>query len=206
MVLVKMAPGKLGRAVLLGLLALCWYGSTVAVQLSKQEGDRLQRKMDEITKNGAAVPVPARKTTISETEVNSYLAFNVKDKIPQGLTNPEITIVGDGQLAGRILVDIDEFNRNRRSQGFMDPLSYISGKVPVTAQGLLRTREGKGQFVLGSAEILGVPLPKPILQELVTFFSRTAENPAGFDIDAPFNLPAKIREIVINKGEAVVAQ
>jgi len=201
-----MAPGKLGRAVLLGLLALCWYGSTVAVQLSKQEGDRLQRKMDEITKNGAAVPVPARKTTVSETEVNSYLAFNVKDKIPQGLTNPEITIVGDGQLAGRILVDLDEFNRNRRSQGFMDPLSYISGKVPVTAQGLLRTREGKGQFVLGSAEILGVPLPKPILQELVTFFSRTAENPAGFDIDAPFNLPAKIREIVINKGEAVVAQ
>jgi hypothetical protein len=76
----------------------------------------------------------------------------------------------------------------------------------VTAHGLLRAREGRGQFQLGSAEILGVPLPKPILQELVTFFSRTAENPKGFDIEAPFNLPAKIREIVINKGEAVVAQ
>ena len=88
----------------------------------------------------------------------------------------------------------------------MDPLRYISGKVPVTARGGLHTQEGKGQFQLGSAEILGVPLPKPILQELVTFFSRTPERPKGFDIDAPFNLPAKIREVVIGKGEAVMVQ
>jgi hypothetical protein len=199
---------KVCIGVLLGLMILSLRASNivVAIQLSKQEGDRLQHKIDEITKNGSAVPVLARKTTVSENEVNSYLAFNVKDKIPQSLTNPKITIIGDNRLAGRIVVDIDEFNRNRKSQGFMDPLSYISGKVPVTAHGLLRTREGRGQFQLGSAEILGVPLPKPILQELVTFFSRTAENPKGFDIEAPFNLPAKIREIVINKGEAVVVQ
>jgi hypothetical protein len=49
-------------------------------------------------------------------------------------------------------------------------------------------------------------LPKPVLQELVTFFSRTPENPKGFDIEAPFDLPAKIREVVISKGEAVVVQ
>ena len=199
---------KVCIGVLLGLMAVSLAGSNTvaAIQLSKQEGDRLQRKIDEITKNGSAVPVKARRTPVSEAEVNSYLAFNAKDKIPQGLTNPEITIVGDGRLAGRILVDLDEFKRHRSSQGFMDPLSYISGKVPVTAHGLLRTQEGKGQFRLESAEILGVPLPKPILQELVTFFSRTPENPEGFDIDAPFNLPAKIREIMINKGEVVVVQ
>ena len=199
---------KVCIGVLLGLMAVSLAGSNTvaAIQLSKQEGDRLQRKIDEITKNGSAVPVKARRTPVSEAEVNSYLAFNAKDKIPQGLTDPEITIVGDGRLAGRILVDLDEFKRHRSSQGFMDPLSYISGKVPVTAHGLLRTQEGKGQFRLESAEILGVPLPKPILQELVTFFSRTPENPEGFDIDTPFNLPAKIREIMINKGEAVVVQ
>lgn len=198
---------KVGNIVLLGLLALSLAGSnTVAVQLSKQEGDRLQRKIEEIAKNGSTLPVPPRKTPVSENEVNSYFAFNAKDKIPQGLTNPEITILGDGWLAGRVLVDLDEFKRHRSPRGFLDPLSYISGKVPVTARGVLRTREGKGQFQLGSAEILGVPLPKPILQELVAFFSRTSKNPKGFDIDAPFGLPAKIREVVINKGEAVVVQ
>ena len=198
---------KIGSSVLLGLLALSFTGSdTVAVQLSKEEGDGLQRKIEEITKNGSALSVPAKKTPVSENEVNSYLAFNAKDKIPQGLTNPQITIVGDGRLAGRVLVDLDEFKRHRNSQRFLDPLSYISGKVPVTARGLLRTHEGKGQFQIGSAEIFGVPLPRSILQELVTFFTRTPENPGGFNIDAPFNLPAKIREVVISKREAVVVQ
>jgi len=200
-----MSIRKAGSGALLGLLALAGFNAA-PVQLSQQEGDRLQRKIEEITKNGATSPVQTRKTPISEDEVNSYLAFNAKEKIPQGLINPWITMIGDRWLAGRVLVDLDEFKRQRSPRGFMDPLSYISGKVPLTARGILDTHEGKGQFQLGSAEIFGVPLPKPILQELVTFFSRTSENPKGFEIDAPFSLPTKIREVVISKGEAVVVQ
>jgi len=180
--------------------------SPAAGQLSKEQGDRLERKIEEITKNASLEPVRSRRTTMSELEVNSYLNFNLKDKIPRGLTNPQITILGDGQLAGRVFVDIDEFKRHRNSGGLLDPLNYISGQVPVTARGVLRTQDGKGKFQLGSAEILGVSLPKPLLQELVTFFSRTPDNPNGFNIDAPFNLPAKIREVVVNRGDAVVVQ
>ena len=203
----KMTVRKIGNSLLVGLLALSLCGpNAIAGQLSKQEGDRLQRKIDDLTKNSSALPVAARRTPVSEDEVNSYLAFNAKDKIPQGLTNPRVTIVGEGRLVGRVLVELDEFKRHRSTGGLMDPLRYISGKVPVTARGVLHTQEGKGQFQLGSAEILGVPLPKPILQELVTFFSRTPEHPKGFDIDAPFNLPVKIREVVIGKGEAVMVQ
>jgi hypothetical protein len=199
--LAKYAHGILG-----GLLIISATLDTAAAQLSKEQGDRLERKIDEITKNAATDPVRSKRTPMSELEVNSYLNFNLKDKIPRGLTNPQITIVGDGQLAGRVFVDIDEFKRHRNAGGILDPLSYVSGQVPVTARGVLRTQEGKGRFQLASAEILGVPLPKPILQELVTFFSRTPENPNGFNIDAPFNLPAKIREVAVNRGEAVVVQ
>jgi hypothetical protein len=134
------------------------------------------------------------------------LAYNANDKIPRGLTDPEILIVGDGGLSGRVLVDIDEFKRHRSYPDLMDPLAYISGKVPITARGVLRTRAGTGQFQLESAEILGLPLPKPFIQELVTFFSRTRGNPNGFDIDAPFNLPAKIQEVVINRAQAIIVQ
>jgi hypothetical protein len=198
---------KVRRGILFGLMILSLAASsTAAVQLSKEQGDRLERKIDEITKNAATDPVRSKRTPMSELEVNSYLNFNLKDKIPRGLANPQITIVGDGQLAGRVFVDIDEFKRHRNAGGILDPLSYVSGQVPVTARGVLRTQEGKGRFQLASAEILGVPLPKPILQELVTFFSRTPENPNGFNIDAPFNLPAKIREVAVNRGEAVVVQ
>jgi hypothetical protein len=193
---------------LLTLATLSWLGSiAVAVQVSKEDGDRLQRKIDGIVNNASALPARSKKTPVSESEVNSYLAFNVRDKIPKGLGQPQITIAGRGALAGRVLMDLDEFNRNRRSQGgLMDPLAYLSGKVSVTARGILRAEDGRGRFYLESAEIYGVNLPKPLVQEMVRYFSRTPENSGGFDIDAPFALPAKIRSIVIDKGNAIVAQ
>jgi hypothetical protein len=198
---------KVRRWIHFGLVILSLSASsTAAAQLSKEHGDRLERKIDEIAKNAAMEVVRSKRTPMSELEINSYLNFNVRDKIPRGLTNPQISLNGNGALSGRVLVDIDEFKRHRASGGLMDPLSYISGQVPVTARGVLRAQEGKGRFQLVSAEILGVPLPKPILQELVAYFSRTPENPNGINMDAPFNLPAKIREVVVNPREAVVVQ
>lgn len=202
-----MTISKKVGAIFFALVALGLSGAmTLAVQLSKEDGDRLERKIDDIAKTGAAPRPQPKRTPVSESELNSYLNLNIKDKIPRGLTNPEISMLGNGALAGRVLVDLDEFNRNRRSQGLMDPLAYLSGKVPVTARGVLRAQDGKGRFQLGAAEIHGIALPKQVVQELVGYFSRTPGNPNGFDIDAPLDLPAKIRQIMINKGEAVVTQ
>jgi hypothetical protein len=188
------------------LIFLAAVSATTAVELSKEQGDRLERKIAEIAKNGSAEPVRPKKIPMSELEVNSYLNFNLKEQIPRGLTYPQISPLGNGNLRGSVFVDMDEFKRQRGSGGIMDPLSYISGRVPLTASGVLRAKDGKGQFQLISAEILRIPVPKPLLQELVTFFSRTQENPRGINIDEPFNLPAKIREVLVNQGEAIVIQ
>ena len=177
-----------------------------ALDLSKEQGDRLERKIGEITKNASMEPVRPKKTPMTELEVNSYLSFNFKENIPRGLTNPQISLLGSGNLGGRVFVDIDEFKRWRGSGGIIDPLSYVSGRVPLTARGVLRTQNGKGQFQLSSAEIYRVPIPQRLVQELVTYFSRTQENPKGINIDEPFHLPAKIREVIVHTGEAVVAQ
>jgi len=185
------------------LLALAPAG---AAQRSRAEGDRLQQKIDAIAANAAAAKARPATTTISEAELNSYLVFNLKNEIPRGLAQPEISLIGNGDLAGRVLVDIDAFKRSRSSDDFFDPLSYISGNVPVTARGVLRTQDGRGRFYLSSAEVLGVPLPKVVVQELVSFFSRTAENPRGIDIDQPFEMPAKIRRIEVQRAEARIVQ
>jgi hypothetical protein len=202
-----MTISKKVGGIFFALVALGLPGAmTLAVQLSKEDGDRLERKIDDIAKTGAAPRPQPKRTPVSESEIDSYLNINFKQKIPKGLTNPEIAMLGNGALAGRVLVDLDEFNRNRRSQGLMDPLAYLSGKVPVTARGVLRAQNGKGRFQLGAAEIHGIALPQQVVQELVSYFSRTPGNPNGFDIDAPFDLPAKIRAIAVDKGEAVVVQ
>jgi hypothetical protein len=187
------------------LLTVC-ASSSLAVALSREDGNRLQAKIDAIVKNAADNPPKPREFSIAEQEANSYLLFHLKEKIPKGLAEPEITMIGDGALAARVLVDMDEVKRRRQSRSVIDPLNYLSGQVPLNARGLLRTREGRGQLYLRSADIGGVPLPKPLLQELIGFFSRTPQNPKGFDIDAPFDLPSKIREISVRSGESVVVQ
>jgi hypothetical protein len=194
------------------LAIVCWLLLAAAIagaagsQLSQEHGNRLAGKIESIQRNGAAASVRPQTTRLSQTEVNSYLAFNVPEKIPHGLTNPQIGMVGSGQLSGRVYVDIDEFKRSRQSGGLMDPFSYISGQVPVSARGFLRTRDGIGQFQLAAAELHGVPLPKPLVQELVSYFSRTPERPNGFNLDEPFPLPAKIHTVTIESGEALIAQ
>jgi hypothetical protein len=190
----------------IAVLLILYASSSFAVALSRQDGDRLQAKIDTIIKNAEASPPKPGEFSIPEKEANSYLIFNLREKMPKGLTKPEITMIGDGALAARVLVDMDEVKQRRQSRSLIDPLNYLSGQVPLNARGILRTREGRGQLYLRSAEIGGVPLPKPLLQELVSFFSRTPQNPNGFDIDAPFDLPSKIREISVRSGESVVIQ
>jgi hypothetical protein len=202
-----MMPTKFWRwSIYAAVVVFAAVSVTAAVEFSKQQGDRLERKIEEIVKNASAEPVKAKRTPMSEPEVNSYVNFNLKDKIPRGLTHPQLSLLGNGKLGGTVFVDLDEFKRQRGSGGIMDPLNYISGRVPLTASGVLSTKEGRGQFQLISAEILRVPVPKPLLQELVTFFSRTQENPRGINIDEPFNLPAKIRDVLVNQGEGIVVQ
>jgi hypothetical protein len=54
--------------------------------------------------------------------------------------------------------------------------------------------------------VSGVPIPRTILQEMVSYYSRTAEDPGGISIDEPFALPAGIRQIEVGQGQAVVVQ
>ena len=72
--------------------------------------------------------------------------------------------------------------------------------------GILHTQDGRGRFELQSAEVSGVPVPKPLLQELLSHYSRTPELPSGISLDEAFELPANIDKIEVGQGQAVVVQ
>jgi hypothetical protein len=96
--------------------------------------------------------------------------------------------------------------RAQKQRGWLDPLSYLSGRLPLTATGRLITQDGVGRFQLESAEISGVTIPKTLLQELLSYYSKSTEDPDGINMDDPFELPSRIREIRVGKGEAMVIQ
>jgi len=85
-------------------------------------------------------------------------------------------------------------------------MNYLFGRLPVTAVGTLTTSNGVGRFALESATVGSVPMPKMLLQEIVSYYSRTPEKPAGISLDDPFELPARIREIQVDRGQAIIVQ
>jgi hypothetical protein len=177
-------------------------------RLTKQDADRFQTKLGRIVVQGKSAPLKSaqpRSTPITDAELNSYLRFNAKDQVPVGILEPTLNALGDGRVSGRAVVDLDAV-RKQKQRGWLDPVGYLSGRLPVTAAGRLTTKEGKGQFQLESAEISGVSVPKAVLQELLSFYSKSAESPNGIDMDAPFELPSRIREIRVGTGTATVVQ
>jgi hypothetical protein len=147
-----------------------------------------------------------RRTTVTEGEVNSYLVYDAKDQIPAGVVEPSVAILGAGKLSGRAVVDLDAVRKAKNATSFWDPMSYLTGRLPVTASGALKTSNGTGQFILETAAIAGVPIPKLVLQEIVSYYSRTPSKPSGIGLDDPFALPSRIREIQVERGQAIIVQ
>lgn len=176
---------------------------------SKQEGDRFQAKLQRIVVFGAGPAAAGRQATqttqVSDDELNSYLRFHARDQIPAGIVDPTLNALGDGRVGGRVIVDLDAV-RTQKQRGWLDPMGYLTGKLPVTATGTLATKDGVGRFELLSAEISGITVPKTLLQELLAHYSRSPENPAGINMDDPFELPSRIKEIRVGKAQSTIVQ
>ena len=173
---------------------------------SRRDADTLAQKLVQIVARGAKCPCPrVISTPITQAEVNAYIVHYAAGDLPDGVVNPHVTIIGDGRVSGRATVDLDRV-RTSRQRGWLDPAGYLTGKLPVTVTGILHTQKGIGKFELQTATIGGVTVPKIVLQELLSYYSRTPDDPDGLSLDDTFELPAKIREIQVGKGIAYVVQ
>jgi hypothetical protein len=172
---------------------------------TRADADALQNKLLQIATNGLAQKPVSRNTPVTEREVNAFLRAHASESLPQGVIDPLVTILPDGRLTGRAMVDLDEV-RNSKERGTFSPWTLLRGRVPVEASGLLRTENGVGAFTLESATVGGVPVPKSVLQELVAYYSKSESQPAGLNFEAPFRLPSRIREIRTKLGQALVVQ
>jgi len=197
-----------GAAVVCAGLWLMTASPFARQELTKAEASDVEQKLLMILARGNA-PLPAPRTPVrtpfTDHEINAFLKFSELVHLPAGVTNPRLTIADGGQLEGHALVDLDAV-RKSKERGMLDPLAYVSGTVEVGAIGTLHAVNGQGTFSLQSATLGGVSIPKTLLQELVTYYSRTPDSPAGFDLDKPFALPAAIQAVETRRGTATVVQ
>jgi hypothetical protein len=192
------------------LLVLGGLGALQAAAVSEQQADAFARKMALVTQQGVnSVAAPSktpRRTSFSEGELNSWFTYRAQDVLPAGVSDPRVTIVGDGRLKAVATVDLEAVGKRRATGGVLDPWSYLGGRLPVAVTGVLRTQDGMGRFDLEEAAVSGVPIPKSVMQQIVSYYSRTDTSPDGVRLDDGFALPAKIKQIEVGQGQAVVVQ
>jgi hypothetical protein len=196
--------------------ALLFAGSAVAPpevssaqqELTRAEAESMGRKLDAIIERGSATLPPAKKpvtTSFTEREVNAFFKFMGPLFMPTGVNDTQLAIGNDGHVRSRAIVDLNAI-RKAQPRGWLDPLAWVGGSMEVKASGRVLGTNGKGVFQFESAYIAGVPVSKSVLQELVTFYTRSPELPNGFNLDEPFELPSNIRSVQTKVGAATVVQ
>jgi hypothetical protein len=172
-----------------------------AANTSRPQADSFAKKLAIIKQHAAEAPKSSRRTTVTEGEVNSWFVYRAPALLPAGVKNPNVTAVGNGKMLGVVTVDLDDIAKTRTGVW-----KLLGGTMPIALSGVLRTKDGRGQFDLQSAEISGVPVPKFLVQEIVTHYTRNEERPNGIRLDDPFALPANIKQIDVRQGQALITQ
>jgi hypothetical protein len=180
--------------------------SAADVQPARRDAELMKQKVATINRLGEKPPKARRRTTVTEKELNAYLALEPPAELPKGVVNPTVSILGGGRLSGRAVVDLDAVRKESPPKSLLDPKNLLIGRLPIAATGVLTTSNGVGRFALESASVGSLPLPKFLLQEILSYYSRSPEHPEGINLDDPFALPVNIREIQVGRGQAIVVQ
>ncbi len=183
--------------------------------VSRQQADALARKITLIAQQGAVTPQASgratqepggRRTPLSEGELNSWFAYRAPQYLPAGVTQPSLTIIGNGAVKGQAVLDLDTVAQRKGGGSAFSPWSLLGGRVPISVTATLSTKDGLGRFEVQDAQIAGVTVPNALLEELISYYARTPEHPQGIRLTQSFELPANIRRIEVAPGQMVVVQ
>jgi hypothetical protein len=124
---------------------------------------------------------------------------------PPGIAKPQAAIGDNGSITARAIVDLDAV-RLAHERSLLDPLAFVTGSVEVVASGVVAGTDGFGIVRFESATVAGVTVPKAVAQELLRFYTRSPTRPTGFEFDRLFPLPAGVRSVATEPGQATIVQ
>ena len=193
---------------ILPAVAVSLSAGSVDVPPSRALAETFAKKVALIVQHGntATGPTTGRRTTLTEAEMNSWFAFRGQRVMPIGVSSPAVSLIGGGRVRAQATLDLEEVGRRRGGKGGLDLWSYLGGKVPLTVTGIVHASEGRGRFEVQEATAASLPVPTFLLQELVSIYTRSPEDPEGVRLDQTFDLPLNIRQVELGAGQAVVVQ
>src|SRR5947207_2721201 len=106
---------ELRTSIAIALVAAASAAVVAAGQFSRRDADQLRVKVDAINRFSDHPGREPVRTTLTENEVNAYLAYDAASDLPEGVLEPSITILGPGRVSGRAVVDLDAVKKHKVS-------------------------------------------------------------------------------------------
>jgi len=158
---------------------------------------RLERRLK------AGKPASRQPIAVNERQVNSYVRLGLGSKIPPALSGLSFRFE-PGRLVADGILDLEAVRSQLPQSGPTSMLAFLTGTVPIALKGRFEGANGEGRVAIEEALVAGISLPPSLLSQLVAQATRSAKEPEGFDLLAPFPLPWTARTVRLEAGRAVV--
>jgi hypothetical protein len=170
--------------------------------LSKAASDSCVAKLKRLEESSAS---SSKKQTVefSETEINSYLAFELSKNYHPSLKSLLVTLE-ESKLRGVASIDFDSLAMNSKTVFTTLMTKMFSGVHTLSVRGKLVAAEGKGSFQLEEAHFDDSALPSFLVEEIISSVGRKQKPP--FDPLQPSKLPYGIQSVELHPGRALIRQ
>jgi hypothetical protein len=168
------------------------------LEVSPKAAKSLQQKIDAI-RNAENDPKHKRgssRVEVSETELESYLLYSLKEDIPAQIDSADVQLAPD-------TVSLDTqitFTSNATGNPVVDAL--VGGTHNLFVKGKLVGQEARGKFDLLEVRVDGIPVPNVLIQSLIKRYVKPKY--PDVDLNEPFDLPWGIESLKLEQRKATV--
>jgi len=142
-------------------------------------------------------------TRFSEEEIARFLSDS--NHMPNSVRDIEIALARDNRFIASSVIDLDRIEVPR-SDDLLNPMNYLQGQLPMVMEAKVYSETGRGRLEIERVELAGIELPDVLVREMIARYTRSANNPDGWDIDAFYAFPYRIEEVRVDSGEVIVVQ
>ena len=185
------------------LIAACLFGLALSAPAANKPSPDLvsaDRKIAHLEANGRAQRPDPKPTTMTEAEINAYLASD-EVQFPSGVQSVRLSGTS-GVIFGVAKVDFDKVREGIHSSNPL--LSMFSGIHDVQVEAHAYGRGGQGYLHVDSVSLDGVEVPQFVLRLFVEKYI-TSRYP-NIGIDSQFKLPDRIDSALVGQHQVQMAQ
>jgi hypothetical protein len=184
------AAKKLASAILVIFLSFLAYG---AQKYSQQEVDKVLKAIEKVERETAGqTKRPMKKISITESELNSYIAYRIEKKNEKFMKELRIKLFKKNKVEGMVLVDL----KGERVPSFLRPQMslYFGGK--------LEARDGLVKFILKDLFLEEQRIEPKVLDFIIAFAAKI-ENYEVWSINDWWELPHGLKDVETENHKAV---